>query len=96
MPGNQGVNVVDGNQVKVHVSGEAVFGGWRDHQGLWRVPLEDGESVALSQEQLDELINNVFDLPSTEQTIRYLYACAGFLTGEKTPPLQNGCVPPAV
>ena len=43
-----------------------------------RVPLEDGESVALTKEQLDESINNVFDLPSIEQTIRYLHACAGF------------------
>ena len=67
MPGNQCVYVMDGNQVKVHVSGEAVLRGWRDHQGLWRVPLEDGESVALTQEELDESINNVFDLPSTEQ-----------------------------
>ena len=34
MPGNQGVHVIDGNNVKIHVSGEAVLRGWRDHQGL--------------------------------------------------------------
>ena len=80
MPGNQGVHVIDGNNVKIHVSGEAVLRGWRDHQGLWRVPLEDGNSAPLSPRQLKESLNNVFDLPSTEQTIRYLHACAGFPT----------------
>ena len=80
MPGNQGVHVIDGNNVKIHVSGEAVLRGWRDPQGLWRVPLEDGNSMPLSPQQLKESLNNVFDLPSTEQTFRHLYACAGFPT----------------
>ena len=80
MPGNQGVYVIDGNNVKIHVSGEAVLRGWRDPQCLWRVPLEDGNSMPLSPQQLKESLNNVFDLPSTEQTVRYLHACAGFPT----------------
>ena len=80
MPGNQGVQVVNGNNVKINVSGDAVLRGWRDPQGLWRVPMDDGDSVTLSQQQLEESINNVFDLPSTAQAIRYLHACAGFPT----------------
>ena len=80
MPGNQGVKVFNGNDVKVNVSGDAVLRGWRDPQGLWRVPMDDGESITLSQQQLEESVNNVFDLPSTAQTIRYLHACAGFPT----------------
>ena len=80
MPGTQGVQVIDGNNVKIHVSGEAVLRGWRDPQGLWRVPLGGGDSTPLSPQQLKESLNNVFDLPSTEQTIRYLHACAGFPT----------------
>ena len=81
MPGNQGVQVLDGNTVKINVSGDAVLRGRRGHQGLWRVPMNDENSVTLSQYQLEESINTVFDLPSTAQTIRYLHACAGFPTG---------------
>ena len=80
MPGNQGVQVFNGNNVKINVSGDAVLRGWRDPQGLWRVPMDDGDSVTLSQQQLEESVNNVFDLPSTAQKIRYLHACAGFPT----------------
>ena len=69
MPGNQGVQVIDGNTVKIHVSEEAVLREWRDPQGLWRVPLDDGNSMPLSPQQLKESLNNVFDVPSTEQTI---------------------------
>ena len=42
--------------------------------------LKDGKTMALSQDNLQESLNNVFDLPSTEQTIKYLHACAGFPT----------------
>ena len=80
MRGNQGVHVIGGNNVKIYVSGEAVLRGWRDPQRLWRVPLDDSNSMPLPPQQLKESLNNVFDLPSTEQTIRYLHACAGFLT----------------
>ena len=44
------------------------------------MPMDDGQSVDLSQHQLHESINNIFDLPSTEQIIRYVHACAGFPT----------------
>ena len=81
VPGSQGVQVVGGNKLKIHVFGEAVLRGRKDPQGLWRVPLEDGNSMTLSPQQLEESLNNVFDLPSTKQTIRYLHACcAGFPT----------------
>ena len=80
MPGNQGVVVVDGSGNNVNVTGETVLRGCRGSDGLWRVPLEDGQEVSLSNQQLQESVSNVFDLPSTEQTIRYLHACAGFPT----------------
>ena len=74
------MQVLDATKSKILVSREAVLRGWRDQQGLWRVPIKDGETMALSQEDLEESLNNVFDLPSTEQTIKYLHACAGFPT----------------
>ena len=42
--------------------------------------MDDGEEVSLNNKELDEAMHNVFDLPSTEQTIRYLHASAGFPT----------------
>ena len=37
-------------------------------------------TVALTKQELSEVLNNVFDLPSIEQTIRYLHASIGFPT----------------
>ena len=75
-----GVQVYDSNKVEVNISENSVLRGWRDHQGLWRVPIDDGEDVSLNNEELSEEIHNVFDLPSIEQTIRYLHASIGFPT----------------
>lgn len=46
--------------------------------GLWRVSLDDGHKAPMYSSHLRETLNNIFDLPSTEQTICYLHACAGF------------------
>ena len=62
------------------MSSEVVLQGWRDHQGLWRVPIDDGGDVSLKNEDLSEAAHNVFDLPSIEQTIRYLHVSTGFPT----------------
>ena len=80
MPGGQGVQVFDAEKVKVSISAESVLQGHRDEQGLWRVPVDGKEDVSLSKDELAQAINNVFDLPSVEQTIRHLHACIGFPT----------------
>ena len=80
MPGGKGVKVYDANDVKINISAEAVLRGWRDHQGLWRVPIDDEEEVFLNDKELSEAAHNVFDLPSIEHTIRYLHASIGFPT----------------
>ena len=74
------MQVYAANDVKINISAEAVLRGWRDHHGLWRVPIDDGEDVYLDDEELTEAVHNVFDLPSIEQTIRYLHASIGFPT----------------
>ena len=48
MPGGKGVQVYNSNEVEVIILTEAVLRGWRSHQGLWRVPLDDGEDVSLN------------------------------------------------
>ena len=63
---------------------KAVLRGWRDPtSGLWRVPLEPHvaphkSEYVLLDKKTEESIANVYDLPTTEQVIRYLHACAGF------------------
>ena len=74
------MQVFDTNKMKVNISAESVLQGWRDDRGLWRVPIDDKEAVSLSNDELAHAITNVFDLPSVEQTIRYLHACIGFTT----------------
>ena len=65
---------------------DAVLRGWRDPaSGLWRVPLQDEvaphkSKYVLLDQATEEAIANVYELPSTEQIIRYLHACAGFPT----------------
>eukprot|EP00984_Skeletonema_dohrnii_P010071 scaffold3903_cov156-Skeletonema_dohrnii-CCMP3373.AAC.2 len=76
-PGGKGVEVYDENDVKVTITGEAVLKGWRDGN-LWRVPLEDGGSLPISDSTMAEAANNLFELPSIGEGIRYLHASLGF------------------
>ena len=52
MPDGRGVQVFDANKVEVNISAEAVLRGWRDYQGLWRVPIDDGKDVSLNNKEL--------------------------------------------
>jgi hypothetical protein len=85
------VNVYDATTTSIKPTNQAVLTGWRDKKtGLWRVPLvnqidnENTDTYLLSKNEsnniANEIANNVYDLPSTEQAIRYLHACAGFPT----------------
>ena len=74
------MQVYNANDVKINISAEAVLREWRDQQGLWRVPIDDGEDVSLDNEELPEAVHNVSDLPLIEQIIRYLHASIGFPT----------------
>ena len=52
IPGGQGVQVFDANEVKVNISAESVLQGHRDDQGLWRVSIDNKEDVSLSNDEL--------------------------------------------
>ena len=75
------VLIYDGEELTMTINKEAILRGWRETAGLWRVPLSKtttpikSEYVLLSKET-EHTINNVYDLPSTSETIRYLHACA--------------------
>ena len=81
------VLVFDGEDLKLQINKDAVLRGWREQKpgGLWRVPLQgdcpplESEYILLPKD-IEEAIQNVYDLPSTKQIVRYLHACAGFPT----------------
>ena len=80
------VLIYDGKGLKISTNKDTILRGWRDEStGLWRIPLEADCSPKKSEYILlpkgcEEAINNVYELPSTKQIVRYLHACAGFPT----------------
>ena len=71
------VLIYDGEDLKMTVSTDAVLRGWRDEpSGLWRVPLkeavsnENEDTILIDRPDPSETMNNVYELPSTAQTIR--------------------------
>ena len=47
------------------------------------VPLDEKEyTIVLNRPNTTQAINSAYELPSTEQLIRYLHACAGYPTRE--------------
>ena len=80
------VLIYNGHELKISTSKDAILRGWRDSTtGLWRIPLEEKCALTKSEYVLlpkgsKDAINNVYELPSTKQIVRYLHACAGFPT----------------
>ncbi len=69
-PGNKGVTIHKPDTLNITLNKPPVLQGCKEKgQKLW--------TIATSEEE-DE-INNVYNLPSTKQSIRYLHAAAGFL-----------------
>ena len=67
------------------VNKEAFIKGWRDSNGMWRMPLEAPKSKEKSQytvlpKKFEEAVNNVYKLPSTGKIVKYSHACTGFPT----------------
>ena len=83
----EGVDIYDNRTTKITISKEAVLKGYRCRDtGLWRIPLretvtnENTQTLLVQCPKTTEAIHNVYELPSTEQTIKYLHAAAGFPT----------------
>ena len=67
MPGGDGVEVYDEQDIKFVITWKAVLRGWCDKDGLWRVPMQDGvlpgqspSSIALGHEQLYVMSSTTF------------------------------------
>ena len=87
-PGARVVNVYDQKDVRITVTGKAALRGWQDPESkLWRVPLsgqaaneEANATIELSMDELKHVVNNLFEVPSVEQAIRFVHACVGYPT----------------
>ena len=78
-------NIYDGEKVKIVISEKAVSKGYRcKNSGLWRIPLKDTilnknmDTIIIDRPNPVESILHISELPSTENTIKYMHAAAGF------------------
>ena len=78
-------NIYDGKKVKIVISEKAVLKGYRcKNSGLWRIPLKDSilnenmDTIIVDRPNLGEAILHIFELPSTENTIKDMHAASGF------------------
>ena len=67
--------IYDGIDFEMIVNKEAFIKGWRDTNGLWRMPLEASKSKEKVQytvlpKKFEEEVNNVYKLPSTGNIVR--------------------------
>ena len=70
-PENEGVTVHERGTLTITTSNPLVLQGCKEKgDNLW--------TVSANEEEDEEEANNVYNLPSTKQSIRYLHAAAGF------------------
>jgi hypothetical protein len=70
-PKNEGVTVHERGTLTIVTSNPPVIQGCKEKgDNLW--------TVSANEEEGEEKANNVYNLPSTKQSIRYLHAAAGF------------------
>ena len=70
-PENEGVTVHERGTLTIATSNPPVLQGCKEKgDNLW--------TVSANEEEGEEEANNVYNLPSTKQSIRYLHAAAGF------------------
>jgi len=81
------VLVYDNKTTTIKADTTATLRGYRcKSTGLWRIPLqevvtnENLQTLLIQCPTKDQAIHNVYELPSTEQTVKYLHAAAGFPT----------------
>ena len=78
-PCNEGVTVHDNDDFELTVKSPPLLQGWRQAEGLWTVPLVDQAKVS-PELDIAEQANNIYELPSTGEVVRFLHAALGFPT----------------
>ena len=76
-------NIYDGKKVKIVISEKVVLKGYKcKNSGLWRIPIKDTilnkymDKIIIDRPNPGESISHIFELPSTENTIKYMHAAA--------------------
>ena len=76
LPGQQGMNVFNANDVTISATAPPAIQGWRDSRGLWMVPIVD--QISRSGTNGNEKAMGVYELPSTKEVVRFLHAALGY------------------
>ena len=71
-PGEEGVTIHEPNTFKITTTMSPNLQGCKS-KGLWTVIVDNTEQVGFRQK-----VNNVYNIPSTKESVRYLHAAAGF------------------
>eukprot|EP00804_Cyclotella_cryptica_P029656 CCRYP_019045-RA/>CCRYP_019045-RA protein AED:0.39 eAED:0.39 QI:0/-1/0/1/-1/1/1/0/453 len=79
LPGHQGVHIYCAEDVNISPSAPPSLQGWRDNRGLWMVPIDDAPAISPSID-ITESANSVYELPSTNEVVRFLHAASGYPT----------------
>ena len=76
LPGQEGVNVFNANDVDISSTAPPALQGWRDSRGVWMVPITDDKQSNIDPNVTDTAMG-VYELPSTKEVVRYLHAALG-------------------
>ena len=76
LPGEEGVNVFNANDVDISSTAPPALQGWRDSRGVWMVPITDDKQSNIDPNVTDTAMG-VYELPSTKEVVRYLHAALG-------------------
>ena len=79
-PKENGVTIHQMGTYQLKLLCAPIIQGWRDKNGLWRLSKDQPRNAIMSSKRNQEIVANVFNLPSIPQVIRYLHASAGFPT----------------
>jgi hypothetical protein len=79
LPGQQGVNVFNVNNVNISSIAPPTLHGWRDNRGLWMVTLADEPQISPSMDVADTAMS-MYGIPCTKEVVRFLYAALGHPT----------------
>jgi hypothetical protein len=79
LPGQEGVNIYQKDDVTIMEKAPPVLQGCRDERGLWYVPVADEPNIDPSPNIVESAMN-VYELPSTKEVVRWMHAALGYPT----------------
>jgi hypothetical protein len=79
LPGQEGVNIYQSDDVTITEKAPPVLQGCRDERGLWYVPIANETTIDPSLNIVESAMN-VYELPSTNEVVRWMHAALGYPT----------------